>query len=155
MRVCSPALPLTQSILSLLGRNSCLARSPGPRGWNIIDTWMLSASLLCQYVICLLDTSGLEHRFHPTLSKQWLSPSYEARRASPPSPPALTDAPFVHLTCSWLEGREHSEGKAGCMLYCLVLNFYLGNLCTMILIGPLGTNYYKRCREGFHAVRDH
>lgn len=103
---CSPALPPTQSILSLLRRNSCLARSPELHGWNVIPIWMLCASLSCQRVTCLVDTSGLEQGFHPTPCKQWLNPSYEARRASPPSPEhSLLLPPCTWTALGWRIGN--------------------------------------------------
>lgn len=153
--VCSPALPLAQSISSLLRRSSGLARSPGLHGWNVIATWMLSASLPCQYVICLVDTCGLKHRFHATLSKQPLSPRHEAGRAQ--GAPCCPHLRLLRLSCApelllaggewklWMEPR--------CILYSMFLNFSLGNLCTVILIYLRPTVTYAAGRARMHLVR--
>lgn len=75
--------------------------------------WMLSASLSCHCVTCLVDTSGLEHRFHPMLSKQWLSLSYGARGTSPPSPVHSLMPPLYTWTALGWRVWSTVKGKLG------------------------------------------
>lgn len=78
----------------------------------LLPPWTLNAFLPCQYAKCIVDTSGLEHRFHPTPRKQQLSPRCEAWRVQ--GGPCCPCHPHLcSLSCSWLEGNESSGRKPG------------------------------------------
>lgn len=120
-----------------------------------LDTEYFPALLLCS-VSC-----GLEHFLRPALGKKWPSPSCETRKAQGvPRCPHHSHLLSLKLPlCIWasLGWRRVKavEIKPVCILYSMVLNFFLGNLCMMILINlrSTGTCAAERaCMQSVHLI---